>query len=91
MHDNSYNRVADYVNYNATLYNLLDHCPIHIHDWYMTAIISNNDLSVISSNLNKRISIYNNPQCEIESYYTLANEVNINNCSSVCTRDIDAF
>ena len=57
----------------------------------MAKIVSNDDLFVIISNLNKRSWIIENPQCEIESYYPLADEIRINEITGVCTKDIDAF
>ena len=55
-HHNPYNQVAASVSYNKNSYDLVDQyqisSSIHVPDWYVSEIISNADLSVISANFN---------------------------------------
>ena len=88
---NPYNNVATSVALNATAYALEESHPIHVPDWYLNMIVSNNSPEVTGEAMRKMCWLTHDLQTEIETHFPGHDEIKIDRVTGICSRDLDAF
>jgi len=88
---NPYNNVASSTALNATPYELEESHPIHVPDWYLNMIVSNEMVEETGKKMTSKNWITHDLQAEIESNYPAVDEIHIDLVTGICKRDLDAF
>ena len=88
---NPYNNVACSVALNGTPYQLEESHPIHVPDWYLNQIVSNNPPEVTGAIIRNMCWVTDQLKLEIELNLPNATEINIDAVTGICTRDLEAF
>ena len=88
---NPYNNVASSTALNATPYELEESHPIHVPDWYLNMIVSNDMVEETAKKMTSKNWITHDLQAEIESNYPAVDEIHIDLVTGICKRDLDAF
>ena len=91
VRNNPYNNVAASIPLNATPYELEDTHPIFVPDWYLNTIVSNDLPEVTGKLMRKMCWITQDLHNELESYYPVADEIQIDRVTGICKRDLEAF
>ena len=88
---NPYNNVASSTAFNVTPYELEESHPIHVPDWYLNTIVSNDMPEETAKQMTNNNWITHDLQAEIESNYPAVDEIHIDLVTGTCKRDLDAF
>ena len=88
---NPYNNMAASSALNTTPYALEDSHPIHVPDWYLNMIVSNDMLEVTGKKMKTENWMTHDLQAEIESNYPTVDEIQVDIVTGICKRNLEAF